>query len=79
MQSDRRHEQERELKRAAAVVEMHKRKGIPYDPAQDGFVFSSAQIEAFCQRMVRINESRHTEQVLFGIPMRLATSANYGG
>jgi hypothetical protein len=90
IQSDRRREQERELKRAAAVLEMHKRKGIPYNPAQDGFVFSSDQIEAFSQRMLHLNESRQIEHVLFHMPMHpgasFATPAawergmgNYGG
>jgi hypothetical protein len=74
IQSNRRREQERELEYAAAIVEMHKRKGIPYDPAEDGFVFSSGQIEAFCRRMVHINESRHIEHVLFHIPMHSGAS-----
>jgi len=65
IQSERRHEQERDLKRAAALLELHKRKGIPYDPAQDGFVFSQDQIEAFSQRLMRLNQSRHIEHVLF--------------
>jgi hypothetical protein len=65
IQSERRREQEREIKRAAALLELHKRKGIPYDPAQDGFVFSRDQIEAHTQRLMRLNESRHIEHVLF--------------
>jgi len=65
IQSERRHEQERELKRAAALLELHKHKGIPYDPAQDGFVFSKDQIEACSQRLMRLNQSRQFEYVLF--------------
>jgi hypothetical protein len=65
IQSERRREQEREIKRAAALLELHKRKGIPYDPAQDGFVFSRDQIEAHTQRLMRLNESRQIEYVLF--------------
>jgi hypothetical protein len=65
IQSERRHEQERDLKHAAALLELHKHKGIPYDPAQDGFVFSKDQIEAFSQRLMRLNQSRHIEYVLF--------------
>jgi hypothetical protein len=65
IQSERRREQERDLKRAAALLELHKHKGIPFDPAQDGFVFSREQIEAHSQRLVRLNESRHIEHVLF--------------
>jgi hypothetical protein len=65
IQSERRHEQEREIKRAAGLLELHKRKGIPYDPAQDGFVFSRDQIEAHTRRLMRLNESRQIEYVLF--------------
>jgi hypothetical protein len=68
IQSERRHEQERHLKRAAALLELHKHKGIPYDPAQDGFVFSRDEIEAFSQRLMRLNESRHIEHVRFYMP-----------
>jgi hypothetical protein len=65
IQSERRREQERDLKRAAALLELHKHKGIPYDPVQDGFVFSLEQIEAHTQRLMRLNQSRHIEHVLF--------------
>jgi hypothetical protein len=81
IQSDRRHKQERDLKRAAALLELHKHKGIPYDPAElfseDGFVFSKDQIEAYAQRLMRLNESRHIEHVLFHMqpPARPASAA----
>jgi hypothetical protein len=65
IQSERRHQQERHLKRAAALLQLHKHKGVPYDPAQDGFVFSNDEIEAFSQRLMRLNQSRHIEHVLF--------------
>jgi len=72
IQSERRREQERHLKRAAALLELHKHKGIPYDPAElfseDGFVFSEDQVEAFSQRLMRLNEARHIEHVLFHMP-----------
>jgi hypothetical protein len=38
---------------------------IPYDPVQDGFVFSKDQVEAFAQRLMRLNQSRHIEHVRF--------------
>ena len=77
IQSERRREQEREIKRAAALLELHKRKGIPYDPAQDGFVFSRDQIEAHTQRLMRLNESRYVEHVLFHMqpPARAASAS----
>ena len=65
IQAERRLQQERDLKRAAALLELHKHKGLPYDPAQDGFVFSKDEIEAFAQRLMRLNQSRHIEHVLF--------------
>jgi hypothetical protein len=65
IQSERRHEQERDLKDAAALLELHKHKGIPWEPADHGFVFSKDQVDAFSQRLMRLNESRHIEHVLF--------------
>ena len=68
IQADRAERQRRDLKDAAALLELHKHKGIPYDPAQDGFVFSKDQIAAFSQRLMRLNQSRHIEHVLFHQP-----------
>ncbi len=65
IQSERRREQERQLKDAAALLELHKHKGIPYDAAQYGFVFSKDQVEAYSRRLMGLNESRHVEHVLF--------------
>jgi hypothetical protein len=69
IQFERRHQQDRALKQAAALLELHKYKDIPYDPAElfseGGFVFSKDQVEAFSQRLQRINESRHIEHVRF--------------
>ena len=65
IQSDRAERERRDLKQAAAVLELHKHKGIPYDPAQDGFVFSKDQVEACAGRLKRFNESLHIEHVLF--------------
>jgi hypothetical protein len=61
IQAERREARERDLKRAAGLQELHKRQGIPYDPSQDGFVFSNQQIEDFAQHRMRLNESRETE------------------
>jgi hypothetical protein len=65
IQVERRHEQERDLKRAAGLMELHKRKGVPFDPAAHGFVFSIDQIAACTQRLMRLNESRDIEWRLF--------------
>jgi len=57
------------LHRAAALLEMHKVKGILYDPAQDGFVFSNDQIEAYSLRLIRLNESHHIGHLRFHAPL----------
>jgi hypothetical protein len=65
IQAERRTKEERDLRRAAALLEMHKVKGIPYDPAQDGFVFSNDQIEAYSLRLIRLNQSHHIGHLRF--------------
>ena len=75
IQSERSREQARELRHAAAVLEHHKRKGIPYDLAEDGFVFPKAQVEAFAQRLIRLRESRHIEYVLFDMHAHAASAS----
>jgi len=77
IQSERRHEQERDLRQAAALLELHKHKGIPYDPSQDGFVYSKDQVEACAERLKRLNQSRHIEYVLFHMqpPSRVASAS----
>ena len=40
IQADRAERERRDLKDAAALLELHKHKGIPWEPADHGFVFS---------------------------------------
>jgi hypothetical protein len=68
IQADRAERQRRDLKDAAAILELHKHKGIPWEPADHGFVFSKCDVERFAQRAKRLNESRHIEHVLFHMP-----------
>jgi hypothetical protein len=82
IQAERRLQHERALKHAAALLELHKHKGLPYDPAElfseNGFVFSKAEGEAHAQRLMRLNESRHIEHVLFHMqPPARASSASF--
>jgi hypothetical protein len=58
IQAERRANEERQLDRAAKILKMHKedhRSGapIPYNPAEDGFVFSNDEIETFIRRHER--------------------------
>ncbi len=63
VQLDRFERRERDLKQAATISELHKHKSIPYDPAQDGFVFSPAEIDACAARLARIRDSRTLDYV----------------
>ncbi len=58
VQSERLARRERDLKNAASISEVHKHQGIPYDPAEDGFVFSREEIDFFARRQMRIDTSR---------------------
>jgi hypothetical protein len=65
IQLERRQREHKELKDAAAIVQFHKHKGLPYDPAQDGFVFSKEVIQAFVQRTTHLNQATRVERFLF--------------
>jgi hypothetical protein len=67
-QADRAERERRDLKDAAAILELHKHKGVPWEPSDHGFVFSKDQVEVFAQRLMRLNESRHIEHVRFHMP-----------
>jgi hypothetical protein len=68
IQADRAHHERRDLNDAAALLEFHKHNGIPWQPADHGFVFSKDQIERFAKHKKDLNASRHIEYVLFDMP-----------
>jgi hypothetical protein len=73
--AERQLQQKRDLRRAAALLELHKHKGIPYDLAREGFVFSKDQVQAFAERMIRLNESHHIERAFPHAAARLCGCA----
>jgi hypothetical protein len=42
---------------AAKILQMHKNKKVPYNPNEDGFVFSNADIETYIQRRNRKDQA----------------------
>jgi len=46
-------------------LEFHKHKGLPWEPSDDGFVFSKEQVELFARRAIRQNDARHVGYVRF--------------
>jgi hypothetical protein len=62
IQAGRRAAEERQLGEAAKILKMHKSESVPsfaapYNPAEDGFVFSTDQIETFLRRQNRREEA----------------------
>jgi hypothetical protein len=65
IQADRAERERRDLNDAAALLEHHKHKGIPWEPADHGFVFSKELVERIAKHKKDLNASRHVEHVLF--------------
>jgi hypothetical protein len=57
IQAERRTNEEREIRKAASLLKMHKDERLPYEPAIDGFVFSNDQIETFLRRQERSEQA----------------------
>ena len=57
MQEQRQRQELWVMPEAARLLKMHKAKGVPYNPVDDGFVFSERDIETYIQRENRKNEA----------------------
>jgi hypothetical protein len=66
IQSDRYQRQCRDLKDAAALLEFHTHKGIPWEPSNNGFVFSKGQVERAAQRMTLLHAASTIGDFRFG-------------
>src|SRR5579864_8416319 len=58
LQRGRRYDEEKQLEKAADLLEMDKEKGVPFNPAEDGFVFSTTEIETYIRRRDRAEEAK---------------------
>jgi hypothetical protein len=61
LQSARKAQQEAAVQEAAALLKLSEMKGLEYAAAQDGFVFSTAQIHAFIDREQRLQRASTTD------------------
>ena len=43
-----------QLREAASLLQMDQKQGLPYNPSEDGFVFSTAEIQTFIRRRDRL-------------------------
>jgi hypothetical protein len=58
LQSERRATEAQQLSDAAALYQMDQKQGLPYNPAEDGFVFANAEIETYIRRRDRLKAAR---------------------
>ena len=53
-QEKRRATEAQQLSEAAALLQMDQKQGLPYNPTEDGFVFSTSEIQTFIRRRDRL-------------------------
>jgi hypothetical protein len=73
IQAERRQQELRDMRQAAAIFQVHKDKAIPYRPSDDGFVFSNDQIQSFIDRQMRHGQAKSMEYFLHYAPEKLLT------
>lgn len=57
LQAQRRSEDQSHLQRAALLQQANQAKGLPYNPAEDGFVCSNAEIDLYIACQARVKEA----------------------
>ncbi len=76
IQAERQDRERRDLKDAAALLELYKHKQQPWEPADHGFVFTKQQVERAAERMLRQNEARQVAYARFHIPPQMQPGYN---
>ena len=61
----RKQQEERDLKDAAKVLKHLRSKQIPYNPADDGFVFSTAEVEQYMRRADHVEDACQDSMMKF--------------
>jgi len=74
IQADRKQQERRQLRQAADLLVQHEHQEKPWDPADDGFVFSRSQVEQFATREIRLNNARIYSAAAFDIPPQFASA-----
>jgi hypothetical protein len=57
LQSERRNRENRQMDHAVRLLQMHQEQKLPYDPKEDGFVFSTEEIEQHIRREERLEDA----------------------
>jgi hypothetical protein len=59
IQAERREKEKDQMEKAAKILQLHQAEGTPYNPAEDGFVFSNDEIETSIRRTDRLREANN--------------------
>jgi hypothetical protein len=59
IQAERREKEKDQMEKAARLLALHQEEGLPYDPSEDGFVFSNDEIETSIRRTHRLREANN--------------------
>ena len=76
IKAERQDRERRDLRDAAALLELYKHKEQPWDPADHGFVFTKPQVERAAERMLRQNEARHVAYARFEMAPQMQPNYN---
>jgi hypothetical protein len=71
IQLERKDQERHDLRRAAELLELHRRRGLPWQPADHGFVFSKEQVVRHDELLMRQNEARHCAYARYEMPPSL--------
>ena len=63
LQDERRNNEDWKMNRAAQLLQMHQERELPYDPKEDGFVFSTDEIQQHIRREERLEDAQHARYV----------------
>ena len=61
LQATRKEQRRQEIMDAKKLLQLSEMRGLPYDPAKDGFVFSNDQIHDHIDRERRLDQASHAE------------------
>jgi hypothetical protein len=64
IQSERIQQERDQLRQAGAIYKLHKDKGLPYDPAEDGFVFSTQELDCYVATRMRHIAAKYVDSDL---------------
>ena len=76
IQAERLDRERRDLKDAAALLELYKHKEQPWEPSDHGFVFTKPQVERAHERMMRQNEARQIAYCRFEMAPQMQPGYN---